>query len=255
MNIWSLLPLLEIWAVAFAVFLRVGSAAALLPMLGERAIPMRVRLIFALAYTSIVAPVVWADLAGALPFGTGWLLFGGAEVVTGLTLGVALRLLILALQVAGTIAAQAVSLSQIFGAAGVEPMPAIGHILTVGGLALAAILGLHVQLAGYLVQSYQVIPPGVFWLSADLAHWGSNHVAHSFSLAFSLAAPFVLVSVIYNLALGVINRAMPQLMVSFVGAPAITGGGLLLITLSAPVLLAVWVRAVSEVLANPTGLP
>ena len=37
-------------------------------------------------------------------------------------------------------------------------------------------------------------------------------IAHSFGLAFALATPFVIASLIYNLALGVINRAMPRKM-------------------------------------------
>ena len=49
-------------------------------------------------------------------------------------------------------------------------------------------------------------------------------MAASFALALSLAAPFVIASLLYNVALGVINKAMPQLMVAFVGAPAITCG-------------------------------
>ena len=53
-------------------------------------------------------------------------------------------------------------------------------------------------------------------------------------LAFTLAAPFVLVSVLYNLTLGVINRAMPQLMVVFVGAPVITGLGLAVLFADGP---------------------
>ncbi|MFC3118840.1 flagellar biosynthetic protein FliR [Jhaorihella thermophila] len=38
-------------------------------------------------------------------------------------------------------------------------------------------------------------------------------------LPFSLSAPFVIASLLYNLTLGAINRAMPQLMVTLVGAP------------------------------------
>ena len=74
-----------------------------------------------------------------------------------------------------------------------------------------------------------------------MSGWGLARIAEAFSLAFLLAAPFVIASFIYNLALGVINRAMPQLMVAFVGAPAITWGGLALLLVTAPVLLGVWV--------------
>ena len=65
-------------------------------------------------------------------------LFLMQETLVGLMLGLALRFLIMALQMAGTMAAQATSFSQAFGGAGVDPQPAIAHLLVVGGLALAA---------------------------------------------------------------------------------------------------------------------
>ena len=46
---------------------------------------------------------------------------------------------------------------------------------------------------------------------------------------------------------------MPQLMVAFVGAPAITAAGLILLFLTAPILLSVWIRALDLFLGNPFG--
>jgi flagellar biosynthetic protein FliR len=60
---------------------------------------------------------------------------------------------------------------------------------------------------------------------------------------------------LYNLTLGVINRAMPQLMVTFIGAPAITFVGLLLLLLMAPLMLSVWVKALQGFAANPLTAP
>jgi flagellar biosynthesis protein FliR len=66
-----------------------------------------------------------------------------------------------------------------------------------------------------------------------------------------LAAPFFVISFLYNVALGVINRAMPQLMVAFVGAPAITFGALVLLLLAVPAGLVIWWNAFSIVLDDP----
>lgn len=223
------------------VFLRVGAAMALLPAFGERSIPARIRVGLTLAFTLIVAPAAAPMIAQAQT--ASLLTLGGAEVIAGLAIGIVLRLMILALQIAGTIAANVTSLSQILGGASVDPQPAMGHVLVVGGLALLAMSGLHVRVAEAFIFSYAVFPPGQPIPSVDFAQWGTDNVARAFGLAFSLSAPFVLVSVVYNLALGAINRAMPQLMVAFVGAPAITFGGLAILALSAPILLEVWRQA------------
>ena len=61
-------------------------------------------------------------------------------------------------------------------------------------------------------------------------------------------------SFLYNVTLGVINKAMPQLMVAFVGAPAITAGGLALLMLSSPFLLALWGERLFAFMQSPFGI-
>lgn len=240
--------------IAYVVFLRIGAVMALLPAFGEQSVPQRVRLGLALCFTAVVAPAVSDQIRqGPLTIET-LFLYSWTEVLAGLSLGLGLRLFILSLQMAGSIAAQATSLSQIFGGAGIEPQPAIGQIMMVSGLALATMSGLHVRAAEVLILSYEFLPAGKFPDPATLSGWGLERVAHSFSLAFSLAAPFVLASLIYNIAMGVINRAMPQLMVAMVGAPAITAGSLVLMALVLPFLLSLWLQAFHFFLGAPFGV-
>lgn len=237
----------------FLVFLRVGAAMAVLPVVGERSIPERVRLAIALAFTLIVAPAVYDDFPSKEPLGVMLIVPALSEVVAGLIVGISLRFFVHALQMAGSIIAQSTSLSQLFGGAGVDPQPAIGHLLLVGGFALAVTYGFHVKIAALFIFSYEVISPGSFIAASDFTTWGVQQISRAFSLAFSLAAPFLVASLIYNIALGAINRAMPQLMVSFVGAPAITAGGLFLLLAAAPIMLATWLAALDAFFGNPFG--
>lgn len=235
------------WLQYGAVFLRIGTAILVLPGLGEAAIPVRVRLAAALALSLVVAPAV----AGLPPGISPWRL--AAEPVVGLSLGLVLRLFVLALTTAGAIIAQSISLAQMFGGGAGEPQPAVGHLLTIGGLAIAFGAGLHLQLVEALILSYDALPQGVLPAVGDIRSWGVAEVAHSFRLGLTLAAPFVIGSLLYNVALGVINRAMPQLMVSFIGAPALTLGGLALLALTVPVTLMLWQARFAALLANPFG--
>lgn len=239
---------------AALVFLRVGAAMALLPGFGDRLVPARVRLVLALAFTAVVAPAV----AGQVPVPAGsvgpFAFFLMAESLNGLALGFILRLFVLALEIAGSLAAQSGSLSQMFGTAG-EPLPAIAHLLTLAGIALATLMGLHVQIARALILSYEAVPAGRFIPAALMRDWSVAQIGQIFALAFSLAAPFVIAGVVYNIALGIINRAMPMLMVSFIGAPALTAGALLLLAVSLPLMLEVWQAAFSAHLADPFTVP
>jgi flagellar biosynthesis protein FliR len=83
----------------------------------------------------------------------------------------------------------------------------------------------------------------------------SARIAEAFSLAFVLAAPFTIVALLNNVALGAINRAMPQLMVAFVGAPAIVWSALALLALATPDHPDIWSEALDRLLAAPFGAP
>ena len=241
----------ETLAIGFVVFLRVGAAISVMPAFGERSIPGRIRLGIALAFTLVIAPAVTDDLKSVVRNTEINFALFLTEAVIGLALGLTLRMFVMALQIAGTIAAQSTSLSQIFGTAAIEPLPAIGHLMVVGGLALAVMTGLHILAAEALIASYSVFQPGRFPDASIVADWGVARVASAFALAFTLAAPFVIASFVYNVTLGIINKAMPQLMVAFVGAPAITAGGLILLFLTMPFLLSTWNAEFQGFLANP----
>ncbi len=237
--------------IGFVVLLRVGAAMALVPAFGEQVVPVRVKLAAALAFTAIVAPAVAHRLDALTEGPAGIALALASETLAGLILGIGLRVLVMVLQMAGTMAAQSTSLAQFFGGAGVDPQPAIAQILVMGGLALAVTSGLHVRLAELFVLSYDLLPPGRFPGPGALAESGTARIARAFALAFSLAAPFVIGALIYNMALGAINRAMPQLMVAFVGAPALTAGGLIMLLIVAPLAIPLWFAALEGYLAAP----
>lgn len=236
---------------AALVFLRVGAVLSLMPAFGEQVVPQRVRLILALAFTSIVCPAVFDHISVT----TGMLRPAAIEVLVGLAIGISLRMFIIALQMAAAIIAQVTSLSQLFGGATPEPQPAIGNLLTVASLALAVLTGLHVKAASLFILTYQILPAGRLPNTADMADWGLRQIANALVLAFSLAAPFVIGSVIYNVALGVISKAMPQLAVSLVGAPILTLGALVLMAIVVPLMLSVWLGGFDAFLAAPFAAP
>ena len=239
--------------VAFAVFLRVGGAQIGFPAFGHEAIPPRIRLVIAFAFTLVVLPMVGPHFAPMLENRALVIPILIGELATGLAFGLVLRLFILALQTAGTIAAQATSLSQLFGGSAGEPQPVIGHLLTYGALAFAVMMDLHVHLAQAIIETYDALPAGTLPQAGDVKVWGVMNISKTFALAFTLAAPFLVASVIYNVALGAINKAMPQLMVAMVGAPAITAGGLILLAICLPSAIVIWHQRLTSFLSNPFG--
>jgi flagellar biosynthetic protein FliR len=254
--------LTEAALVAAIVFLRVGAAAFALPGFGEGMIPVRVRLLLALLLAAAIAPAaadaVLPAIAGAAgeagpaePADLAALI--AAESAVGLAIGLAARLFIHALQIAGTAISQAASLSQLMGAPGGEAMTGVSQCLSLGGMALASAAGLHADIARLMATSYEVFPPGTWPEAMPVLTWMGGLLSRTFALAIALTAPFLAASLLYNLALGAISRAMPQLMVTFVGAPALTLGALALMAASLPIGLAVWHDALSRFVGQPFG--
>ena len=97
----QLAPLVDALGLPFAsagiVFLRVSGLMIMLPGFGERMVPMRVKLVGALAITAIVAPLL--PIAQVPPAIT--LALVVSEIAIGLAMGTSLRFLAQALLIAG----------------------------------------------------------------------------------------------------------------------------------------------------------
>jgi len=236
------------------VFMRVGAAAFLVPGLGERGVPMRLRLGAAVALTLVLSPIIWPLVPGTPQDPTGLVLLLLAEAAAGLVIGLAFRALVFILQLAGATAAAHLSLNHIFGS-GVapEPEPTLATLLGLGGIVIAMNAGLHLALVAALAGLYEVMPFGQFPSGAALGDWSAREVAQIFALGISLALPFVAISFAYNIALGALSRAMPQLLVVLVGVPVLIGLGMLTLWLALPQIYEHWGAEMAERFGDPLG--
>lgn len=238
----------------FGVFARVAGVVFLLPGLGERGLPMRLRLGAALALTMLLAPMVQPLVPQTPSTVSGVAGLIAAETLTGVTIGLGFRMLIFALQTAGAVAAQHISISHAFGTGvAAEPEPTIATMLAMGGVVLAMQAGLHVAAVASLARLYAVIPFGSLPDPSDAGAWSAARVSEVFGLGLSLALPFVAVSFAYNLALGALSRAMPQLLVALVGVPLLIALGLLTLYLTLPAIFDRWSVPMQRIFLDPLG--
>ena len=71
----------------------------------------------------------------------------------------------------------------------------------------------------------------------------ASAVADAFGLALRLAAPFILASVVWQVALGVLSRLVPQLQIYFSAMPGQIIGGLALIGVLSAGMASAWIEA------------
>ncbi|MEZ5892664.1 MAG: flagellar biosynthetic protein FliR [Parvularculaceae bacterium] len=234
-----------------AVFARISAIVFLAPGFGERAVPARVRLAAAIGITMVLAPMVLTP--GMTPPDTLAEIVSlyAAETMSGLLIGFALRMFIFILQIVGALAAQNMSLSQLFGpTVGFDSESPFAALLVMAGVALAASAGVHLYLVGALADAYEALPFGLFPGAEAAGEWSAMRVGQALMKSLALSSPFVILGFLYSLALAAVARAMPQLMAAFVGAPAITLLGMALFAASAPIILFDWLAGFQRALLD-----
>jgi len=206
---------------AALVFARLGSALMLLPGIGEVYVAPRLRLVLALGITLLATPVVAPSLP-RLPAGTIELaLMLGGEVAVGVFLGTIARILLAAVEVAGTL----ISINMGLSAALVfNPMLQQQESVTSAFYSVAAVLiiflaDLHHPMLRALVSSYGVFQPGVLLQWGDFSDAIARAVTESFKIGVEMAAPFMIIGTVFYVAVGLISRLTPQLQILFVIQP------------------------------------
>lgn len=208
-----------------ATLARSGALVGTAPVIGDSGIPMRPRLIFALAIAFAVgvnrAGVSYADLP----------MTALLEMAVGMMTGLTARFVVQRAAVAG----QLMGLSLGFGFASqydVHAGESAGTLrtllMTLAGIAFLSIGGLE-----SLVRSCAQPPAHVGHLALlgpELLREGTSAFAHG----LALAAPIVLAALVGNLGLAVINRAAPAVNVFSISlAGVLILGGIVLLATSA----------------------
>ena len=205
----------------FLVFARIGSAAMLLPGIGESYVAPRMRLVFALALSMALMPLLQPQLPPAPAGAIALLLLLGGEIIIGLFFGTLVRILLLALEMAGMMIALQIGFASALSQdpATAQQGSVIGNFLLSLGVVLIFATGMHAPMIRAVVDSYGVFPAGGAPPAGDMAITVARTVGQAFTLAVEFSTPFVLLGLLFNLALGLLSRLMPQLQVFFVGLP------------------------------------
>jgi len=206
------------------VFARTGAMVMLLPAIGETSVPPPVRLVLSLAISLALAPTVQGAYPQAAPASTMALgLMIGQEVTAGILVGTMARIIMSALQVAGTLIATQTGLayaSTVDPTSQGEQSAIIANFFSLLAVVLIFATDLHHLAIAAVAGSYHLIPPGGTLPTADMAELTIRLVSGSFALGFQLAAPFLVFGFALSCGLGVLAKLMPQLQIYMVAMPA-----------------------------------
>ncbi len=218
------------------VFMRFGTAIMIMPGIGDSFVPNNVRMLFALAFCFVMTPVIQPFVPNPIPAFDVLVPLLVVELITGLFIGTIARILMMAMDTAGMFISLAtgVSNAQVFNPALATQGSIFGAFLMVGAVCLLFVTNLHHLLIHGLVESYQLFPIGGLPDSGSMAELVSRAVSASFLTGFQIAMPFIVISLVLYVGMGVLSRLMPQIQVFMIALPLqiILGLIVLAITLS-----------------------
>lgn len=214
------------------VLSRVGGTVLLIPGIGETFVPVQYRLILAMGLSLVVAPLVGNAIPLA-PTASELVRLLFLEMVIGIYFGIVARIILLALDTAGQVIAMNTGLAnaQIFNPALATQGSLPGFFLLNVATLLLLISDLHHLLIRAVIDSYTLFPPGAALPAADFADAISRIVANSFEIAIQIAAPFLVLGLLFYMVMGVMARLMPQLQIFFVALPVQVMMGLVIMSL------------------------
>ncbi|MDA0572671.1 flagellar biosynthetic protein FliR [Burkholderia gladioli] len=229
---------LNVWLTAFLwPFVRILALVATAPLIGHASVPARVKIGVSALVSIAVAPAL-----GPLPQATVfsaegiWILVN--QFLIGAALGFTMQIVFAVVEAAGDY----IGLQMGLGFASFfDPhsgnTPMLGRVLNAFAMLAFIAFDGHLQLIAALVQSFDIVPISSNLLRAAGWRMVAGAGINVFSMGLLLALPVVAALLISNLALGILNRAAPQIGIFQVGFPVLMLVGLLLVQLMIPNLM------------------
>ena len=235
----------------FWPFIRVLALFTALPVLGQRMVPVRVRV--ALAFLIVVAaqaslpamPQVALDSTQAFAL-------VAQNVVIGLTLGFAVRIVFAAVEFAGELIGLQMGLNYagFFDPATGGQTTATSRFFGTMVSFLFIAINAHLLVTAAVVQSFHAFPvspePFAFLRALQPQAWG----AEIFALGLWIALPLVGMLLFVNLVLGIVSRVAAQMNIFAIGFPITLGVGLVGVLFTLPMMEVPFTMALERMLTR-----
>jgi len=174
------------------------------------------------------------------------------ETLIGLAIGAILRTFMAAMAIAGEAVSIATTLSfaQTANPTLGQANTTLASFLSLMAMVLILVTDLHHYFIGAMVRSYALFPYGHAEPVGDFAQLAIRTLSGAFTLGIQLTAPILAFSIIFNIATGLVGRAMPQFQIFFAATPLHVLFGLSLFALSLGVMGTYWLDRYRDVLAT-----
>jgi len=232
------------WSVhQFQIFLlivmRVAFILFMMPLLGASNVPVIVKAGLTLTVSLTLLPVVQIhpSLFPSEPFQ--FVFFMIVECLIGFILGLTVKMLFAAIQLAGEFVGFQMGLAM---AQVVDPQSGVGATLIAQFYYFLALL-IFLSVNGHhwffkaLVQSFRLLPPGEIYLREGLFGYVVSLSTKMFVLGIKISAPVMAILILAEVAMGLVAKMVPQINILITSFPITIGLGMIFIGLSLELLV------------------
>lgn len=239
---------MNLWIAAFIWPLtRILGLIAAAPLYGNVSVPAPLKIAFGAVLALIVAPGLH-NLPNVDPMSMAGLLILMQQLVIGLSMGFAMRIVFAGVEMAGEVISLTMGLgfATFFDPQSQGRSSAISQFLSLLVLMIYLAANVHLMMIAALFDSFTSLPIAAGPMGAhsmqQMAAWGGS----IFSAGVQLSLPIVAALLITNAALGILTRAAPQLNIFGIGFPIALGAGLIMISLTLPYLASPFTRLLQD---------
>lgn len=230
---------------AMLAFARIGTVIILVPGFGDARISARIRIALGVIVSLALLPAVPKTIVPDQPALLASLI--AFEVTVGLFLATAVRLFLSTVHVLGAQISYSAGLANSISPndGNFESASSLSSLVYMGAIAFMFATDTHHLILKGILLSYDAIPVGTLPV-IDMAQQIARISADVFYIALSIGAPFLVFSILFNLALGLANKVMPAMQVFFVASPAMIIIGIGILAIAVGMIL----HTVNEELSN-----
>ena len=222
-----------------------------MPIFKSKSIPVLFKVGLALAASIILFPLldlkVFPVLTNLGNFAVGAI----GEILLGITIGMAVNLIFVGLQMAGQISGyqMGMALARVMDPSAGQQVPLLAQFFQLFAFLIFLSINAHHWFLMALADSFQLVPPFGFKISGSLVEQLMHIAGNMFVIAIKVGAPVIAALLLTSIAFGLIARTVPQMNVLFVAMPLKIIIGLLFIGFSLPYLSA-FLKTVFSKLGN-----
>jgi len=234
----------------FLAFCRVAGCILVLPGFSTARIPTTFRLFLAITISLALMPMMWDNIYPRVQGDTpAYVVAIFMETLTGTVLGMIARYYALGLQFLGSVITMMIGLNTPPASDVLEDAQEgqLTNLLTFAGLMVLFMLDFHHQLFLVLAESYRTWPVAEGFDPQRALVSLVDTLAATYAIMLRLASPFILFNVLFNMAIGFINKLAPVVPVYFISAPYLVMGGTILLYFGIAALLSLYADAFRQI--------